>query len=144
MSQAPLIQDRRQLTYAGAAVAIEAAVAKSRELGAPECIAVVDTGGNLLAYARVEGAGVLALKPSIAKAQTSAALGAPSGGIPFEFGINLTTASDGAITNLGGGLPIIVDGQVLGAIGVGSGTTAQDVAVATAGQAAILAALHAA
>ena len=89
MSKTALFQSRNQLTYAGAAIAIAAAVAKSREISSPECIAVVDAGGNLLAYARVDGAAVLAAQPAIAKASTSAALGAPTGGIPFEFGANL-------------------------------------------------------
>ena len=141
MAQSDLVQDMQQLTYAGAAVAIEAAVAKSRALGAPECIAVVDAGGNLLAFARVEGAAVLARDPAIAKAATSASLGMATGGIPFEFGANLAFASQGGITNLGGGLPITLGSRVLGAIGVGSGTTEQDVAVAEAGRDAILAAL---
>jgi glc operon protein GlcG len=141
MAQSDLVQDMQQLTYAGAAVAIEAAVAKSRALGAPECIAVVDAGGNLLAFARVEGAAVLARDPAIAKAATSASLGMATGGIPFEFGANLALASQGGITNLGGGLPITLGSRVLGAIGVGSGTTEQDVAVAEAGRDAVLAAL---
>ncbi|GBQ91354.1 hypothetical protein AA23498_1161 [Acetobacter nitrogenifigens DSM 23921 = NBRC 105050] len=141
MNQHALIQDRCQITYAGAAIALEAAVARSREINAPECIAVVDAGGNLLAYGRVEGAAVLALKPSIAKAQTAASLGIATGPFPFEFGVDLAIASKGGITNLGGGLPIIVDGVVLGAIGVGSGTTEQDVEVAEAGRAALLRAL---
>ena len=143
MSKNTLVQDRKQLTYAAAAIAIEASVAKSRQISAPECIAVVDAGGNVLAFARVEGAGVLAFEPAIAKAQTSASLGIPTGGIPFEFGANLATASKGGITNLGGGFPIIHAGEVLGAIGVGSGTTEQDVQVAEAGRDAVLAALGA-
>jgi uncharacterized protein GlcG (DUF336 family) len=143
MAKKNLIQARKQLTYSGAAIAIEAAVAKSHEISAPECIAVVDAGGNVLAFARVEGAAVLAFESAIAKAQTSASLGIPTGGIPFEFGANLATASKGAISNLGGGFPIIEDGVVLGAIGVGSGTTEQDVAVAQAGRDAVLAAISA-
>lgn len=143
MSKSDLVQTRTQLTYASAAIAIEAAVAKSREIGAPECIAVVDAGGALLAYARVEGAAVIARQPAIAKAETAAALGIETGPIPFEFGVNLGIASQGAIINLGGGLPIVRDGVILGAIGVGSGTTEQDIAVATAGRDAVLAALGA-
>ncbi|WP_395678923.1 heme-binding protein [Inquilinus sp.] len=65
MSKPSLIQHSRQLTYTAAAIAIEAAVAKSRELAAPECIAVVDAGANLLAFARVDGAAVLARDPAI-------------------------------------------------------------------------------
>jgi len=138
MSQAPLIQNQPQLTYAGAAIAIEAAVARSRELGAPECIAVVDAGGNLLAFARMEGAAVVAREPAIAKAATSASLSMPTGNIPFEFGANLGFASKGALVNLGGGFPIVFRGTLLGAIGVGSGTTEQDVSVAEAGRDALL------
>jgi glc operon protein GlcG len=141
LSETTLVQIRPQLTYAAAAIAIEAAVAKSREIAAPECIAVVDAGGNLLAYARVEGAAVIARDPAIAKAATSASIGAPTGNIPFEFGTNLGFASHGAFVNLGGGLPIVFRGELVGAIGVGSGTTEQDVAVAEAGRDAVLAAL---
>jgi glc operon protein GlcG len=142
MSDTALVQNRKQLTYAGATIAIEGAVAKSREIGAPECIAVVDASGNVLAFARVEGAAVLAFEPAIAKASTAASLGIATGGIPFEFGVNLATASGGFITNLVGGLPIIHNGDLFGAIGVGSGTPEQDVAVAEAGRSAILAALE--
>jgi glc operon protein GlcG len=81
--------------------------------------------------------------PAIAKAATSASLATPTGGIPFEFGAGLGFASHGAIVNLGGGLPIVFQGAVLGAIGVGSGSTEQDVAVAEAGRDAVLAALGA-
>jgi glc operon protein GlcG len=143
MSGQLLTQTRWQLTYAAAAVAIEAAVAKSREIAAPECIAVVDAGGNLLAFARVEGAAVLARDPAIGKAATSASIGAPTGGIPFEFGTKLGLASSGGIVNLGGGFPIVFRGELVGAIGVGSGTTEQDIAVAEAGRDAVLVALAA-
>jgi uncharacterized protein GlcG (DUF336 family) len=143
MSGRQLTETRKQLTYAGAAIAVDAAVAKSRQIAAPECIAVVDAGGNLLAFARVDGAAVLAHDPAIAKATTSVSFGAPTGGIPFEFGANLGFASHGGIANLGGGFPIVFDGVLLGAIGVGSGTTEQDIAVAEAGRDAVLAALGA-
>jgi len=95
------------------------------------------------AIARVDGAAVLARDPAIAKAATSASLGAPTGSIPFEFGANLGIASHGGIVNLGGGLPIVLRGEVIGAIGVGSGTTEQDIAVAEAGRDAVLTALTA-
>jgi glc operon protein GlcG len=81
--------------------------------------------------------------PAIAKAATSASIGAATGEIPFEFGVNLSIASAGGIVNLGGGLPVVVNGELLGAIGVGSGTTEQDVAVAEAGRAALISALAA-
>jgi glc operon protein GlcG len=89
------------------------------------------------------GRGGLARDPAIAKVVTSASIGAPTGGIPFELGANLGLASRGGIVNLGGGFPIVLNGEVLGAIGVGSGTTEQDIAVAEAGRDAILSALAA-
>ena len=94
-----------------------------------------------LAFAKVDGAAVLAREPAIGKAATSASLGASTGGIPFEFGANLAYQARAEFPNLGGGFPIVFDGELLGAIGVGSGTTEQDVAVAEAGRDAFLAAL---
>jgi uncharacterized protein GlcG (DUF336 family) len=141
MSKNLLLKPARQLTYTAASIAIDAAVAKSRSIGAPECIAVVDSSGNLLAFARVEGAAVLAREPAVAKAATSVSLGAATGDMPFEFGANLGVASHGGFVNLGGGLPILFEGELVGAIGVGSGSTEQDVAVAQAGRDALLAAL---
>ncbi len=82
MPNVELLQTKQQLTYAAAVIGVSAAVAKSREIGAPECIAIVDAAGQLLAYARVEGAATLAREPAIAKAATAAALGMASGGIP--------------------------------------------------------------
>ncbi len=117
MRNQPLTHSKQQLTYAAAAIAIEAAVAKSREIAAPECIAVVDTAqGNLLAFARVEGAAVLARDPAIAKAATSASIGAPTGGIPSSSARDLGFASHGGIANLGGGFPIVFRGELVGAI----------------------------
>ncbi|HLA92411.1 MAG TPA: heme-binding protein [Actinomycetota bacterium] len=86
------------LTYEGAATVLAAAVRRTEEIGARQCIAVTDDGGYLLAFGRTDG---------------------------------------GKATNLRGGLPIVVDGHLIGAIGVGSGTGEQDVEVAAAGVAAL-------
>jgi uncharacterized protein GlcG (DUF336 family) len=58
-----------------------------------------------------------------------------AGDVPL--GIRLAIASDNGVTNIGGGLPIIVDRQVIGGIGVSSGTIEEDVIVAKAGLAAL-------
>lgn len=131
-----LTHSKQVLTLAGAQLVLEAAVKHALEIQAPECIAVVDPGGHVLAFARMDGAATIAFEPSIQKARTAVSLGIKTGPLPFEFGVNLATASFGAITNLAGGIPILVDGKVAGAIGVGSGTPDQDVAVAEAGAAA--------
>ena len=66
MSKTDLLQSRRQLTYAGAAIA--AAVAKSREIGAPECIAVVGAGGKVLGTIGV-GSGTTEQDVAVAEAE---------------------------------------------------------------------------
>jgi glc operon protein GlcG len=143
MTQMPLTETKEVLTYAGATLVLEAAIKHADDIGAPECIAVVDSGGNVLAFACMDGAATIAFEPPIQKARTAAAMGIKTGPFPFEFGVNLATASGGAITNLTGGLPLLIKGKVAGAIGVGSGTPEQDVAVAEAGAAAFAQALKA-
>jgi glc operon protein GlcG len=131
----------RQLTYDGALVALNAALARARETGVPENIAVVDAGGNLLAFARMDGARFFAQHSSIAKAQTAASLRMATGQLLPQFGVDLALATGNRSINLAGGLPIEVDGTLIGAIGVSSGPDPDDIAVAEAGRDAVLAAL---
>lgn len=125
-----------RLTDAGARALLDAAVERARTMGVPMCIAVVDDGCNLKAFVRMDGARVHSIRTARRKAMTAASLGRPSGGLESEVGMKLGLATDGDLTNLGGGLPVIVDGQVIGAIGVGSGMTEQDIEVARAALAA--------
>lgn len=121
------------LTYEGAAKVLAAAVRRADEIGAPQCIAVTDEGGHLLAFGRTDGAKVLSIDSSIAKARTAASSRVPTGRMPEELAQRLASATGGKATNLPGGLPIVIDGHVIGAIGVGSGTGEQDIEVAAAG-----------
>ncbi|WP_202913479.1 GlcG/HbpS family heme-binding protein [Acuticoccus sediminis] len=130
-----------QLTYDGAALALQAAIAKAREINVPENIAVVDAGGNLLAFARLDGARFLAQFSAISKAQTAASLHMATGELPPQFGVDLAFATGSRSINLPGGLPIVVDGQVIGAIAASSGADPDDIAIAGAGRDAVLAAL---
>jgi glc operon protein GlcG len=118
-------------------VALQAAAAKAREIGTPQCIAVVDRGGHLLAFLRMDGAKVLSQYSATQKAVTAASSAAPSGELPEP----LAAGPQGRFTNLRGGLPILVEGRVIGAIGVGSGTAEQDLIVARAGIDALMASL---
>ena len=131
----------RPLTYEGVALAIAAGVAKAREIGVPQNVSVVDAGGNLLAFARMNGARVLAQHSSFSKAQTAASLGDPTGHLPGQFGLELALATGGRSINMVGGLPIILDGDLLGAVGVSSGTDDEDLSVAQAARDAVLNAL---
>jgi uncharacterized protein GlcG (DUF336 family) len=124
--------DTKILSYEGAQAVLAAAVAKAREMGVPQCISVVDAGGHLLAFARMDGAFAMSMPTSLMKAKTAASYGEPTGNILAGVDIKLAIATQGERINLPGGLPIIVDGRIIGAIGVGSGTGEQDRQVASA------------
>ena len=121
-----------RLTYEGAQVLLAAAIDHAGRMGVPQCIAVVDEGCNLLAFARMDGARVLSIKSAQRKAMTAATTGKPTGEIHHDIELKLAIATDGAMVNLMGGLPVIVEGQLIGGIGVGSGTGEQDREVASA------------
>lgn len=131
------LQRTLTLTHAGALAVLDAAVATADAMGVPQCIAVVDPGGNLLAFVRMDGAKVLSQLSATQKAVTAASSRAATGAADEQLALKLALATGGQVTNLKGGLPIVVDGQVVGAVGVGSGTGEQDVAVAEAGIAAV-------
>jgi uncharacterized protein GlcG (DUF336 family) len=132
-----LVRPAMSLTHAGALAVLNGAVAKAAAMGVPQCVAIVDAGGNLLAFVRMDGAKVLSQLSATQKAVTAASSRAATGGAPDDLAAKLALATGGQMTNLKGGLPIVVDGHVVGAIGVGSGTGEQDVEVATAGLAAL-------
>ena len=121
-----------RLTIDGAMKLLNAAMAKAREMNVPECISVVDAGGQLLAFARMDGAFALSIDTSLVKAMTAASYGVPTGDIAAGIDIKLAIATQGKRVNLPGGLPIIVDGHLIGGIGIGSGTGEQDRQVANA------------
>jgi uncharacterized protein GlcG (DUF336 family) len=125
------------LTHAGALAVLHGAVGKAAEMGVPQCIAVVDSGGNLLAFVRMDGAKVLSQHTATQKAVTAATTRGATGNAPEDHALKLALASGLRVTNLKGGLPIVIDGHVVGGIGVGSGTGDEDVAVAEAGIAAL-------
>ena len=128
----PMTIETRVLSYEGAEKMIAAAIAKATEMRVPQCISVVDSGGHLLAFARMDGAFVMSTQTSLMKAKTAASYGQPTGGILAGIDIKLAIATQGERINLPGGLPVIIDGRIAGAIGVGSGTGEQDLEVATA------------
>jgi len=126
-----------KLSYAAAARMLAAAVARAEAMDVPQCIAVMDTGGHLVAYARTDGAAALAGGPALRKAQVSAERRHPSGALPKEYELGVGLATDGHYTNLSGGLPIVIDGHHVGGIGVSSGSGDEDLDVARAGLAAV-------
>ena len=117
---------------------LTASEAEAIRIGVDMDIAVVDDGGNLLGFLRMDRAKVTSIQISIDKAFTAAgtrkptkdykAVGAVDG---MAFGIN--TSHQGRFTIFGGGVPIMIEGECAGAVGCSSGTPEQDEQVAQAG-----------
>ena len=133
----PDVVPHLKLTQEGALKLLDAAVAKAEENKTPMCIAIVDDGGNLLAFVRMNGAKIHSIDTSISKARTAVSTRNQTGGIPYELSMKLALVSGGRYTNLNAGLPIIVDGHVIGGIGAGSGSGAEDLEVTKAAVAVI-------
>lgn len=134
------LRQTQELTHTAALIVLQGAITKAKAMNVPQCIAIVDSGGNLLAFMRMDGAKVLSQLSATQKAVTAASSRVATGGVPADVETKLALATGGQLTNLKGGLPIVMDGQVVGAIGVGSGTGDQDVEVAQAGIEALQAA----
>lgn len=141
----PLVtRDRVQLNLAGAEAVLDAAKQKAAALGLKCNVAVVDDGGHLLAFARMDGARPASAATALAKAVSAATFRQETGPLPAKgepdvlLSLSIQTASGGKITTLKGGVPIVIDGQVVGAVGVGGGTGEQDAEVAKAGIQALL------
>lgn len=131
------LRNTRILTLDGARKVLDAALAHAQVIGQPMCIAVVDAGGNLLSFARMDGSKAMSVISSTNKARTAALSGEPTGGAHADVELQIALAHECRWTNLVGGLPIRIDGCVVGAVAAGSGTGTQDLAVARAGAAAI-------
>lgn len=146
-----VIRGQIRLTLAGAERVVIAARERAAALSVAENIAVVDDGGHLLAFVRMDGARPASVDTAITKAVCAATMrretgpifkGASQDDATFNLAIEHAAAANGGkLTVLYGGIPVIVDGQVVGAIGVGGGSEEQDVSVGKAGAAALEAAL---
>ncbi|WP_299719740.1 heme-binding protein [uncultured Tateyamaria sp.] len=120
------------LTHAATLAMLSAAVKRAEDMGQPQCIVIVVASGMTLGQIRMTGAKFLSLDSARAKARTAASIRAASDAIPEAVGLAIAAATDGQVTRLGGGLPIMVNGTCVGGIGVGSGSPDQDKDVAQA------------
>ncbi|MCX7286545.1 MAG: heme-binding protein [Rhodobacterales bacterium] len=125
------------LTDAAILAMLHASAERAQAMSQPQCIVIVDPSAVDLAVLRMTGARVLSMRSARAKAQTAASTGKPSGALPEAVRVTIAVATDGTMTGLPGGLPIWRNGVLLGGIGIGSGSGAQDVEVAEAALAAI-------
>jgi uncharacterized protein GlcG (DUF336 family) len=127
-----------RLTLADARLVLEGAEARAKEIGVDMDIAIVDDGGHLLAFIRMDRARITSVDVSINKAFTAACArratheyAAVAGAGGPAFGMHVS--NQGRFMIVGGGLPIVVDGQIAGGVGCSSGSPEQDCDVAQAG-----------
>jgi len=130
--------EKKSLTLDGAERVISAAKAHAAQVKAPGAvIAVVDAGGNLMALERLDGTFAAGANISIGKARTAVLFQKPTK--VFEDIINkgrtaMAALPDSFFTPLQGGIPVVLDGQIIGGVGVsGASSAAQDEELAIAG-----------
>lgn len=132
----------RTINLDGAAVVLDAAVERARQLGFAACVAVVDPAGQLVAFQRMDGSSPISISMSVAKAKTAATLlmdtkqlqpltqpGAPLYG--------LVGCTNSELVTFGGGVVLHVGGVGVGGVGVSGGSVEQDGEVAEAAASAL-------
>lgn len=132
-----------KLTLEDARIMMAAAEEKAKAIGVDMDIAIVDDGGNLLMFHRMDDARITSIDIAVSKAFTAGAArkstrdyadaGAPNGP---AFGIHVS--NQGRFMIFPGGLPVFVHGQIVGGIGCSSGSADQDEQVAQAGVDALM------
>jgi glc operon protein GlcG len=135
----PVTRNNPKLTLEGAQLVLAAAQARAVEIKVPMDIAVVDDGAHLLAFVRMDGAKLSSVEIAIRKAQGAAIRRLPTAPartgdeVNVVLSMGLALATQGRQIPVRGGLPLLIDGICVGAIGVSNGTEDQDVDVAQAG-----------
>jgi len=127
-----------RLDQADAQLLIAGAREKATEIGVPMCISIVDESGNLVAFERMDGGKTTSVIIAQDKAYTAAAARKATHEYnevckPGSLVFGIHTAIGGRLCIVGGGLPVSVDGEVVGGIGLSSGTPQQDMECAQAG-----------
>lgn len=128
----------KRLSLEDARTILAGARAKAEEIGVPMCIAVTDESGQMIAFERMDGGKLTSTTIAQDKAFTAAgakrtteSYGVASQPGKPAYGIN--SAIGGRLLVVAGGIPVVVDGEVVGAVGVSSGTPDQDSLCAQAG-----------
>lgn len=132
----PKSYTKQTISYTAAQDMVAAAVRKAEELGCKQNVAVVDDGGNLTAFGSMDGAPILGVEGCQRKAFTALfGMGTEElyNWVKDDQSLVVGLSHFARATMVGGGLPIFVDGSVIGGIGVGGGTVEEDVACAQAG-----------
>ncbi len=108
------------------------AIEKGAETGLPVAVAVADPAMGLVAFARADGTTPHSAETSRRKAQTAASTRRPTGWMQGDFGLVLPLGSGNLLTNIKGGVPLVLDGRFAGGLGVAGGTPDADAELARA------------
>src|SRR5580700_2539742 len=125
------------LDQAGAKTILQAAKESAQQRNAPSAIAVVDPAGDLLAFQRMDGVRPASAELAIEKARTAARLRRPTAEIEDNINQGRTAFVTAGIAALRGGVPVRVNGEVVGAVGVAGLSKDTDTAIATTAAAAL-------
>jgi glc operon protein GlcG len=126
------------LDQAGAQTVLQAAKKEAQQRNAPSAIAVVDPAGDLLAFQRMDGVRPASADLAIEKARTAARLRRPTAEIEDAINKGRTAFVTAGIAALRGGMPIRVNGEVVGAVGIAGLSKETDAGIATTAAAAAL------
>jgi uncharacterized protein GlcG (DUF336 family) len=127
----------KRLSIEDARIILEGAQQKSQEIGVPMCTAVVDESGNLVAFERLDGGKVTSISIAIDKAFTAAGARRPTrfyrdNSQPGKPTWGIQGTNDGRFSVIPGGLPVEVEGMIVGGVGCSTGTADEDEEVAKA------------
>ncbi|MEM7017726.1 MAG: heme-binding protein [Pseudomonadota bacterium] len=128
----------KRLSIEDARLLIAGARDKANEIGVPMCIAVTDDSGNLIAFERMDGGKAHSIVVAQDKAFTAGAARKATHeynevNTPGSLAFGIHTEYGGRISTVGGGLPVLVEGDCVGGIGASSGSPQQDMDVSQAG-----------
>ena len=132
-----------RLDIGDARAIIAGARQKAEEIGVPMCIAVTDESGNLIAFERMDGGKMTSINLAIDKSYTAVGIQKSTQALgevnqPGKPAHGISSALGGRMVAVGGGVPVLSDGIVVGGVGASSGSPAQDHDVAQAGVDAFL------
>ena len=129
------------LTLDGARACLQRAVAEAQAISVPVCVAVVDQAGRLLAFERMDGAATLSIQLAQDKAYTVTAFGLATADwyplIADEPPLLHGIVKADRLMIFGGGVPVKVNGAIVGAVGVSGGSSDEDAQIAGVGASAV-------
>lgn len=132
---------KSSLDHATATGIVRAGHAKAAEIGAAVCVAVVDDGGHPVSLGRMDGTPFLCASVALDKANTAAGNGvstkALAEAVAGDPALLAGLANRPGAAVFGGGEPLVVDGRMIGAVGVAGGANPQDVEIAAASREAL-------